>query len=74
MTVTETSRRIGVSASIVYQLVAARKIAHYRVGKKILFREDDVAAFLAGCRVEVRTMSVNPTVSLPKLKHVKLKA
>lgn len=28
------------------------KIAHYKAGRKILYRESDLMAFLASCRVE----------------------
>jgi excisionase family DNA binding protein len=72
MTVREASGRIGISASKLYQLVAAHKIAHYRVGGKILFQDDDIAAFLAGCRVTVappKTIIHSPRF---KLKHIRL--
>jgi hypothetical protein len=31
--------------------VAARRIAHYKIGGRILFSEADVDAYLASCRV-----------------------
>ncbi len=72
MTVVEASRKIGISASKLYQLAAARKIAHYRVGGKIVFAEDDISEFLQSCRVA----TVNPIVTQPRLrlnlKHISL--
>jgi len=72
MTVNEAAKRIGISASKLYQLVGARRIAHYRVGGKIIFAESDVEAYLATCRVG----AVTPTVTAPrvplKLKHLSL--
>jgi excisionase family DNA binding protein len=73
MTVSEAAKRIGVSASKLYQLVAARKIAHYRIGGKIVFGEDDLAAFLAVCHVDAATAA--PARALPpapRLKHLSL--
>ena len=72
MTVGEAAKKIGVSCSKLYQLVAARQIAHYRVGGKIIFSEDDITAFLVCCRV-----SATPTASILqpprlKLKHINL--
>jgi excisionase family DNA binding protein len=72
MSVTEAAEKIGVSASKVYQLVAARRIAHYRVGGKILFSEADVDAYLASCRVgAVTPVATAPRVQI-KLKHLRL--
>lgn len=68
MTVVEAARRIGISPSKLYQLAAARAIAHYRVGGKIVFFEADVDAYLASCRVG----AVTPVVAAPRV-HLKLK-
>lgn len=72
MTVKEAAKRIGISASKLYQLVGARVISHYRVGGKIVFAEADIDAYLATCRVG----AVTPTVAAPrmpvKLKHLSL--
>ena len=71
-TVLQVSKILGISASKVYQLVAGRRIAHYRIGGKILFMAEDIAAYLATCRVGV----VAPIASAPraqiKLKHLRL--
>ena len=72
MTVSEASKRIGISGSKLYQLVAARRIAHYRVGGKILFMEEDVVAYLASCRVgAVAPMAAAPRLRI-NLKHLRL--
>jgi excisionase family DNA binding protein len=72
MTVIKAAKRIGISASKLYQLTAARQIGHYRVGGKILFSEQDVAAFLETCRVGAAA----PVAATPQpriqLKHLKL--
>jgi excisionase family DNA binding protein len=72
VTVSEAAKKIGISASRLYQLVSARQIVHYRIGGKIIFHEDDVAAFLAGCRIG--TAPVQAAVAVPRLrlKHITL--
>jgi len=72
MTVTEAARKIGISTSKLYQLVAARRIAHYRVGGKIVFSEDDITSFLASCRVPKVTTSVASPSPKLRLKHLSL--
>jgi excisionase family DNA binding protein len=72
--VKEAARRLGISVSKLYQLAAGRRIGHYRIGGKILFSEQDIAAFLSGCRVGVAADT--PVASAPrvplKLKHIRL--
>jgi len=71
MTVAEAAKRIGVSASKLYQLVAARRIAHYRIDGKIVFSEEDVASYLESCHVSV---CAQRTIRRPTyLKHITLK-
>ena len=73
MTVKETAKRIGISASKVYQLVAARAIAHYRIDGKLVFSDADVDAYLASCRVgAVATVTAAPRAQI-KLKHLNLR-
>jgi excisionase family DNA binding protein len=66
MTVAETALRLGISASKLYQLVRARRISHHRIDGKILFSDEDIESFLAGCRVE----AVAPAPPQPRL-HLK---
>jgi len=68
LTVAAAARRIGVSLSKVYQLTAARQIAHFRVGGKIVFREADIEAYLTSCRVT----AVTPAVTAPRMPRVRL--
>jgi excisionase family DNA binding protein len=72
MTVSEASRRIGISRSKLYQLVAARKITHYRVGGKIIFHEDNLIAFLDASRIAAAQTSVSDILPRLKLKHIRL--
>lgn len=74
MTVPEAAKRIGVSTSTVYQLVASRQLAHYRVGAKIIIAEVDVVAYLESCRVGVArpALPLSPE-KIPKLRHVTLR-
>ena len=72
MTVTDASKRIGISRSKLYQLATDRKIAHYRVGGKLIFNEDDIVAFLAGCRIPTSPTEMAPQLPRLKLKHINL--
>jgi len=72
MTIAEAAPRLGISASKLYQLVAARAIAHYRVGGKIVFSQADIDDYLARCRVAaVAPVPAAPRVKL-RLKHITL--
>jgi len=73
MTVAEAAKKIGVSCSKLYQLVAARAVAHYRIGGKIVFSDQDIDAYLASCRVGAVTAAVTAPRMRPKLKHVSLR-
>jgi hypothetical protein len=71
MTVVEAFKKMGISTSKLYQLVAARATSHYRIDSKIVLSEDDIAAFLSSCRVGT-TKAYNKTALLkPRLKHLK---
>jgi excisionase family DNA binding protein len=65
------ARRLGISVSKLYQLAASRKISHYRIGGKLLFSQEDISAFLSGCRVGVAAAAATPQ-SRPPLKHLDL--
>lgn len=73
MNVREAANRIGISASKLYQLVTRRAVAHYRIGGRIVFRDADIDAYLASCRVGAVAPAATtaPTVP-PRLKHLSL--
>ena len=73
MTVAQAAQKIGISKSKLYQLAQARRIAHYRVGGKIVFSEPDIDAFLETCRVGAVTPSVAAPRVQVKLKHLTLR-
>jgi excisionase family DNA binding protein len=64
--VKETAKRLGISASKLYQLASRRQIPYYRIGGKILFSGDQIQEFLDSCKVE----PAGPRK--PKLPPVKL--
>jgi len=73
MTVSEAAKRIGISASKLYQIAAARAISHYRVGGKILFSEADVDMYLATCRVGAVTTTATAPRFPTKLKNLTMR-
>jgi len=42
---------LGISQSKLYQMVSRREIPFYKVGGKILFKREDLDAYLESCRV-----------------------
>ncbi len=44
---------LGIKKSNLYSKVERREIPHYRVGRLILFKKEEIDAFMAGRRVEV---------------------
>ncbi len=73
ISVQETAERLGVSASLVYQWCAEKRLSHFRLGKaghrgKILIDEKDVEAFAAATRVEAGEGN-GPA---PALRHINL--
>jgi excisionase family DNA binding protein len=74
MNVQEAARRIGVSRSKLYQLVASRRIAHYRVGAKILFADEDIRAYVNACRINPEPPALPLRSAVPQsplLRHLK---
>lgn len=67
--VKEASRKLGVSASTLYQLASRRAIAHYKVGGKILFKPEDLDVYLESCRVGVASAAPAPRARVA-LKHL----
>ena len=57
LTPKQAATRAGVSASLIYQLCAERRLKHFRVGGegrrgKLLIDDEDLDRFLDSCRVE----------------------
>ena len=73
LTIKQAAGKLGVSASLLYQIVSRKEIAHYRVGSKILFDDADLDAFRRRCRVEPAEAMPQPNL-IPEppftLKHV----
>jgi excisionase family DNA binding protein len=71
LTVKECAERLKISPACVYQLVSERKIAHARIGcgrGAIRITEQDLQAFLAGCKVERHSLTGSGT----GFKHIRL--
>jgi excisionase family DNA binding protein len=66
----QAAKFLGVSASLLYELVSSREIAHHRIRSKLLFDESDLAAFKQRCRVVPKGSDSAPR--RPVVKHLKL--
>jgi excisionase family DNA binding protein len=78
LNVRDVARELSVSATCVYQLIAAGKLACHRIGVgrgAIRVSEKDLAEFVESCRRDTKAM---PTVQAgrrirrPKFKHLRL--
>ena len=68
LTVKETAECLKLSVGCVYQLLAERRLPHLRIGcgrGAIRIREEDLIAFLDGCRVEQHPLDL-------ALKHIRM--
>jgi excisionase family DNA binding protein len=45
---------LGISPHTVRQLVRRRQLTHYRIGRRLIFRDDDLQHYLDRHRVEAR--------------------
>jgi excisionase family DNA binding protein len=73
LTVKEAAKKLGVSSSLVYELVAGRKIGCFRPGTGrggIRFTDEQLSTYLESCRIEPQTASLIK----PKLRHLRLAA
>jgi excisionase family DNA binding protein len=80
MTVSEAAVSLKISSKLVYRLVGAGKLAHYRIGEgrgRIRISQEDVARFLLAAHNEEkgeRHEAPPPSVRRsPKLSFLKLK-
>jgi excisionase family DNA binding protein len=74
LSVKQAAGRLGVSPSLVYWLVSARKLRHSRIGSgrgRIRISEDAIGEYLARCTFDVKE-EPTPPVRPPKLKHLRL--
>lgn len=70
--VQQVAERLGVSASLVYQLCAEGVLAHFRLGGKdkrgrVMVDESDLTAFMENCRREA-----SASAPLLSLRHINL--
>lgn len=68
----EVAEKLGISLSLVYQLVEEHKLGCYRVGPRrgaIRFKDEDIEVYLDSCRVDA--IEVRPP-DRKKLKHIRL--
>lgn len=52
LNIDELSQYLGIKKSTLYAIVERREIPFYRVGRLILFKKDEIDAFMDKCRVE----------------------
>jgi excisionase family DNA binding protein len=75
LTVKRAADQLGVSATLLYKLVAAGKIAHERHGLgrgKILIRPDALEDYRLSRTSGVRSEAYRPRPTRVKLKHLQL--
>jgi len=69
LTISEISKYLSIKEKTVYAKVEAREIPHYRIGRLIRFRLDEIDAWLSDCRNYCK-----PEVGQPKAKKNRRKA
>jgi excisionase family DNA binding protein len=57
MTIEEAANRLRMSPAYMRRLIAERRIAVHRFGRRVRLSEADVLAFVAGCRVSAAERS-----------------
>jgi excisionase family DNA binding protein len=70
LSVRQAASFLGISASKVYELAAARRIVHFRIGGKILFEEADLRAYRESCRVGAAAVKT-AAAPIPTLRHLR---
>jgi excisionase family DNA binding protein len=75
LTVTQAARRLGVSPSLIYGLVSARKLRFCRIGNgrgRIRIPEDAIEEYLARCTFGVcEQQPPRPTPARLRLRHLR---
>jgi excisionase family DNA binding protein len=75
LTVRQAAERLGISQSLVYSLIAGRKLRYCRVGNgrgRLRIPEDAIGEYLARCTFETEEERKPSSASTPKLKHLRL--
>ena len=75
LTVKQAAGHLGVSAALLYELIAAGRIAHERHGLgrgKILIRPDALEAYRLSRTVAARTEEDRPRPARVKLRHLRV--
>jgi excisionase family DNA binding protein len=73
VTVKQAAVRLEISPALIYSLIAAGKLRHFRVGHgrgRLRVPEDAIEEYLGRCTFGVR--EERPVAAMPKLKHIKL--
>ncbi len=73
LTVAAAAKQLGVSPSLVYGLIAARKLRHCRIGNgrgRLRIPDDAIGEYLARCTFDVK--EEKPLPATVKLKHLRL--
>ena len=55
----EASRRLGISIWTLYKWIHAGRLSSFRMGKKMLFDEEEIEAFIRDHRVEMTAVDKN---------------
>jgi excisionase family DNA binding protein len=74
MTIKECAERLSVSSSLIYSLVASRKIRFCRIGNgrgRLRIPEDAVLEYLARCTFDIEEPK-SPARSIRPLRHLDL--
>jgi excisionase family DNA binding protein len=56
LSIDEASRLLQISKSKLYKMVAIREIPHFKVGRRVLFKADELHQYISTFRVEVVTV------------------
>jgi excisionase family DNA binding protein len=71
LTVAQAAKRLALSPSKVYRLVAARRIPHHRFDGAIRFSESDLEEYLESTKERERdTIPAKRKQSRPRLRHL----
>lgn len=52
LSIKQAAEYMGLSTKTLYRFVLERRLGHYKIGSRILIRQEDVEEFLGQCRIE----------------------